>query len=82
MAQGMTAHGPQTTLSDPPPCASLTVAIDFGDIPGKPILQDTISFDGTAAGFDRVFEEMRVAMHAQAESPMRPCGHPGPWWSA
>lgn len=62
--------------------ASLTVVIDFGEIAGKPILKDTVTFDGTPDGFDRLLEEMRVAMHAQAESPMRPCGHPGPWYSA
>lgn len=59
--------------------ATLTVSVDYGDIPGKPILKDTIVFDGTPAGFDSALEAMRSAFHEKASDPSRPCGHPGPW---
>lgn len=57
----------------------LTVAVDYGDIPGKPILRDTVVFDGTPAGFDVALEQLRAAFHLEAKSGLRPCGHPGPW---
>ena len=59
--------------------ASVSLAVDYGNIPGRPILKDRLAFDGTPEGFDRALEALRVAFHEKASDPLRPCGHPGPW---
>lgn len=59
--------------------AQLRLEVGWDDIAGRKVLYQTVDFDGTPDGFDAAIDEIRVAMHEEARSPLRPCGHPGPW---
>lgn len=68
---------PRTTLEDPQ--AEMRLEVGWGDIPGRPVLYQTVFFDGTPDGFDEAIEEMKVAFRKAAAASMRPCGYAGPW---
>lgn len=57
----------------------MRLEVGWGDIPGRPVLYQTVFFDGTPDGFDEAIEEMKVAFRKAAAAPMRPCGYAGPW---
>lgn len=65
----MTSDGPRTTLEGPQ--AELRLQVGWGDISGRPVLHQTVFFDGTAEGFDAALEKMKVDFRTAASVPMR-----------